>query len=174
MKRFSITLAAVAMVALACDQYGPTNPPSSGVNAPLFAGNGNGVVHKVSAGGADLDLADHTDANYSLNAVEHADGSVSGQYTDQFGQQDGGFHAEVNCLSVLGNNAWVSGIIKSGTSGGVDLAGLPVITRVADVGTSANDPPDLVSFSFIGVAIPCTARPNLPLFPMTDGQVKVD
>jgi hypothetical protein len=133
----------------------------------------DGVVHQVSVGGHDQDPAGHTDANFSLVAVQHGDGSVTGQWTDQFGQGQGGIHVQINCLSVQGNEAWVSGIISSGNSAGVDLTGLPVITRVQDNGKSANDPPDAISFSFIGVATPCTAQPNLPLFPMTDGQVTV-
>jgi hypothetical protein len=134
----------------------------------------NGVVNRVSVGGHDLDIAGQTDANFSLVAIEHADGSVSGQWSDQFGQGDGGVHVEVNCLLVVGNQAWISGIITSGSAGGVDFTGLPAITRVADLGKSANDPPDAISFTFIGVAAPCTAQPNLPLLPMTDGQVTVN
>jgi hypothetical protein len=42
------------------------------------------------------------------------------------------------------------------------------------VGTSANDPPDEISFSFVGALRRCTAHQNFPLFPMSDGQVKVD
>ena len=133
-----------------------------------------GVVHHVSVGGHDQDPAGHTDANFSLVANQYSDGSVRGEYSDQFGQGQGGFHAQVNCVSVVGNEAWVSGIITSGTFGGVNLAGLPVITRVQDNGRSANDPPDAISFSFIGVAAACTTQPNLPLFPMTDGQVTVN
>ena len=178
MKRISIMLAAVALAALACQQAAPTAPTASNsVRTPLFANeanNGNGVLHKVSAGGADVDFAAHTDANFSLTAVEHGDGSVTGEWTDQFGQGQGGIHAAVNCLLVAGNQAWISGVITSGNAGGVDLTGLPVVTRVADLGRSANDPPDLISFSFVGNPTPCTAAPNLPLFPMTDGQVTID
>ncbi len=76
-------------------------------------------------------------------------------------------------MFVAGNQAWISGIIKQGTFNGVDLSGLPVITRVQDNGDSANDPPDAISFSFIGNATPCTAAPPLQLVPMTDGQVQV-
>lgn len=133
----------------------------------------DGVLHQVSVGGHDQDPTGHTDANFSLVAVQHGNGSVTGQWTDQFGQGDGGIHVQVNCLFVQGNEAWVSGIISSGNVGGVDVAGLPVVTRVQDNGKSANDPPDAISFSFIGNATPCTAAPNLPLVPMTDGQVTV-
>jgi len=134
----------------------------------------DGVTHKVSVGGPDQDAADHTDANFSLTAVQHADGTVTGEWTDQFGQGQGGIHAQVNCLSVEGNTAWISGIITSGTVNGVDVTGLPVITEVQDNGKSANDTPDQISFSFIGNATSCKVEPPLPLSPMTHGQVTVN
>jgi hypothetical protein len=133
----------------------------------------DGVVHQVSVGGPDQDVTAHTDANFSLVAIQYGDGHVSGQWTDQFGQGQGGIHVAVNCVFVAGNQAWISGIITQGNINGTDLSGLPAITRVQDNGKSANDPPDTISFSFIGVATPCTAAPPLPLFPMTDGQVTV-
>ena len=133
----------------------------------------DGVVHFASVGGHDQDPAGHTDANFSLVAVMHGDGSVTGEWTDQFGQGQGGIHVQINCLFVQGNEAWVSGTITSGNLSGADLSGLPAITRVRDNGKSANAPPDQISFSFIANATPCTAAPNLPLFSMTDGQVTV-
>jgi len=139
--------------------------------APALA---QGVIHHVSVGGPDTDGANHTDANFSLHANQYADGSVKGEWTDQFGQGDGGIHVQINCLLVQGNEAWVSGTITSGTVAGVDVTGLPVVTRVQDNGKSANDPPDQISFSFVGNATPCTAAPNLPLNPMTHGQVTVN
>lgn len=174
MKRFTITLAALALVAVACQQSGPTTPSAGSIGTPLFSNNGNGVVHRVSAAGHDLDLTEHTDANFSLTAIEYGDGSVSGQWTDQFGQGEGGFHAVINCLSVVGNQAWVSGVITSGGVPGFDLTGFPVATRVSDNGVSANDPPDQISFSFIGNPFPCTAHRPFVLLPMTDGQVTVN
>jgi len=133
----------------------------------------DGVLHSVSVGGHDQDPAGHTDANFSLVAIQHGNGSVTGEWTDQFGQGQGGIHVQINCLFVQGNEAWVSGIVSSGNFNGADLSGLPCITRVKDNGKSANDPPDQISFSFIGNAAACTTAPNLPLFPMTDGQVTV-
>jgi len=137
------------------------------------AARADGVLHHVSVGGPDQDPTNHTDANFSLVAIQYGDGSVKGEWTDQFGQGQGGIHVQINCLFVQGNEAWVSGIISSGSFNGADLSGLPVVTRVQDNGKSANDPPDAISFSFIGNATPCTATPNLPLSPMTDGQVTV-
>jgi hypothetical protein len=175
MKRLSVTIAALTLVSLGCDPSAPTTPTSmSARGGPLFAREGNGVVHRATVGGHDADLFGNTDANFSLVAIEHGDGRITGQWTDQFGQGEGGIHVAVNCLRVVGNNAWVSGIVTSGNFQGVDLTGLPAITRVADFGKSKNDPPDAISFSFVGVAIPCTAAPPLPLLPMTDGQVRVE
>jgi hypothetical protein len=77
-------------------------------------------------------------------AIQYADASVSGQFIDRF--WDGrGFHAVIDCLYVDGNEAWVSGLITSGW-----LAGEPVSARVRDNGTSANDPPDQISYSHAG------------------------
>src|SRR5678816_3416673 len=114
-------------------------------SAPALA---DGVQHFVSVGGPDQDATNHTDANFSLVAIQHSDGTVTGQWADQFGQGQGGIHVQINCLFVQGNEAWVSGFITSGTFNGADLTGLPVITRVQDNGDSANDPSDAISFSF--------------------------
>jgi hypothetical protein len=142
------------------------------------------VVHTVSAGGPDACVAfgaEHPgcDGNFSLTAIQYADGSVSGQYTDRFARGDG-FHAVIDCLVVEGNQAWVSGVITQGTftdpdTGEVfDLAGLYVWTTVVDNGTSANDPVDEISFSFIDVVpTPCTETPDAPLLAAPEGQVTV-
>jgi hypothetical protein len=135
------------------------------------AARADGVQHVVSVGGPDQDATNHTDANFSLVAIQYGDGSVKGQWTDQFGQGQGGIHVAINCLFVQGNQAWVSGFVTSGTFNGADLSGLPVITRVQDNG--GGNTPDAISFSFIGNAAACTTAPNLPLVPMTAGQVNV-
>ena len=133
------------------------------------AAHAQGVQHIVSVGGPDQDPTAHTDANFSLVAVQYADGSVTGQWTDQFGQGQGGIHVAINCLFVQGNDAWVSGFITTGNFNGADLSGLPVITRVQDNGKTG----DAISFSFIGNPAACTTAPPLALVPMTAGQVTV-
>ena len=119
------------------------------------------------------------DGNFSLTAIQRADGSVSGQYTDRFARGDG-FHAVVDCLVVEGNQAWISGVITSGrftdpdTQEVFDLAGLHVFTRVQDNGISANDPPDQISFSFFDTEpIPCTEMFDVDLLDAPEGQVTV-
>lgn len=173
-------LAVPVALAVACNE--PTTPlavrsdQSSLGSILASAQSSNAVIHRVSVGGSDQDVTLNTDANFSLIASQKADGSVQGEWSDQFGQGQGGVHVDVNCLVVQGNQAWIGGIIRSGSTGqgGVDLSGLAALTRVADLGTSANDAPDAISFTFIGLAVQCTARPNLPLFAMTGGQVTVN
>lgn len=137
------------------------------------------ILHRVSAGGPDACIAlgaDHPgcNANYSLNAIQNADGSVKGEYTDQFGNGDGGFHAQVDCLSVVGNTAWIGGIVTNGTWGGTDITGRRVVTRVQDNGNSANDPPDNISYSYlVADTFSCTTNFSSPWLAAPQGQVKV-
>ncbi|PYP35938.1 MAG: hypothetical protein DMD48_13615 [Gemmatimonadetes bacterium] len=179
MKTAWFALPAVAF-AVACNEpnapNAPNAPASSIGSISASATSNSAVIHRVAVGGSDQDATLNTDANFSLVALEKGDGSVSGEWTDQFGQGQGGVHVDVNCLVVQGNQAWIGGIIRSGGTGvgGVDLSGLPALTRVADLGASANDPADAISFTFIGRAVQCTAQPNLPLLAMTGGQVTVN
>jgi hypothetical protein len=136
-----------------------------------------GPVHKVSVGVPDFCDVPTTaqnpgcNANFSIEAQQLADGSARGNYTDQFGHGNGGFHAVVDCVSVSGNKAWVSGIVKSGT---YNLNGR-IITEVVDNGTSAKDPPDTITYSYIAsLNFNCKTQPNLlPQVAVPKGQVKV-
>ena len=150
-----------------------------GVALATAASAGGKPLHHVSVGGPDACEAfagtgPGCDANFSLTAIEFNDTTVNGHYTDQFGHGNGGFHAVIDCLVVINNEAWVSGIITHGTLAGFgDLTGVPVAARVVDNGRSKNDPPDQISFSNIGDSRPCTAMVPYGLFDMPDGQVKV-
>jgi hypothetical protein len=135
------------------------------------------IVHRVHVGGPDAcagwGLPPGCDRNFSLVAMEHADGSVSGQWDDQWPGY-GGFHAVIDCLHVVGNEAWVSGVITHGYAEWYgDLAGLPVSARVVDNGTTANDPPDQISFTE-GDGAPCDAQLEYDLFDFPQGQVVVE
>jgi hypothetical protein len=70
---------------------------------------------------------------------------------------------------VVGNDAWLSGLITNPNF----LAGLPAITRVRDNGTSATDPADQVSLTFINIGVTCNDQPDLALRDLINGQVTV-
>lgn len=143
----------------------------------------NGVSHQIHVGGPDIcsdfGFKPGCDKNFSLTAVQFADGSVRGQYVDRFGGRGGqGFHATLNCLHVVdlgfGKIAWVSGIISKGMSGDDDVAGQPVWTAAIDLATAANDEPrDIISFSVIGDPTPCYEEPNFVGFQAFQGQVTI-
>lgn len=165
-----IALAAVGLLAVACDRPTATAPTvtASTVDHPLLSARGNGVVHQVSVGGSDA-VPPGTDANFSLLAIQHADGSVSGQWSDQFGHGNGGLHVVVNCVNVDGHRAWISGTI----TGPSPYAGMAVITEVVDNGTSVHDPADQITYTFEDTYGGCVAGPDLPLSAISNGQVKV-
>ncbi|MDX1687946.1 MAG: hypothetical protein R3248_08180 [Candidatus Promineifilaceae bacterium] len=136
-------------------------------------------VHAVHAGGPDAceawGLAPGCDANFSLVAIEHGDGSVTGQWSDQFGGGDGA-HIAIDCLAVDGNQAWFSGLITQETISGTGAyVGLRVAARVVDNGTSANDPPDQISYITFDLGnTACAEQPEYQLFDVSQGQVRVD
>ena len=135
----------------------------------------NTIAHTVKAGGPDACAAfgdrPGCDGNYSFSAILYADGSVTGQFTDRFSGGNG-IHGVVDCVSVEGNEAWVSGVITQGDFEGDDLAGLPFSTRVVDNGSSATDI-DLISTSHTGDETSCLEQADFDLLPTAPGNVVV-
>jgi len=133
MKRVFLPL--VAIVAFGCSEE-PTDvvldvePQSAARPAggpPPEAGAG-GIIHSVRGSGHIthfvLDAAGARRV-FSFTAQEHADGTVSGQFQvtimeSAFGSLNPAItrldQAEVTCLSVVGNRAWVGGVAKSSSN----------------------------------------------------------
>ena len=138
----------------------------------------NPVIHRVTAGGNDLCAAfgqnQGCDGNYSLVAIQKADGTVMGQWQDTWPGGGNGIHVNINCMYVEGNMAIVAGYVTNGGYDEEDYTGLYVITKVIDNGTSNDDIPDQMTY-------PYTAPPDFceypgwtpPMFDLTTGQVKV-
>jgi hypothetical protein len=143
------------------------------------ASAGSPVVHRVSAGGPDICVGvgkkPGCDANFSLVALQRADGTVSGQISDQFAGRIGGYHAVITCLSFSqdGPEAWIGGVVTHGSYLGQDMTGFPFVLRVRDNGTSANDPADQISLPIEGGPGACTEQLDLHLFDAPRGQVKI-
>jgi hypothetical protein len=142
------------------------------------------VAQHVSVGGPDVCVSSFgthpgCDANFSLTATIFADGGMSGEYSDRF-SRGLGFHAVIDCVSIVGNEAWVSGWIVRGivpdlvTGEPVDVTGWPVAARVRDNGTSANTPADQISWSQIGDPTSCIEHGDYPLFDTPQGQVVIN
>ena len=144
------------------------------VITPAAVARGGRPAHIVSVGSNDIFLVPPGgDGNFSLIAIEAADGSVSGQWHDSTGR--GSFlHMEVSCLSVNGNEAWVSGTITNASPDFAAAIGTPAKTRVRDNGRSNTEAEDEIgSTSPTASADDCLAEEPLALFEINDGQVKV-
>lgn len=173
MRTLTVPLLSAASLLIACDLTTPVPTALKPPTVLLAIGKGNGILHRVSVGSHDFGIfKPGTDANDSMIAIEHADGSVSGQWIDQFGHGNGGVHVAVNCLEVDGNQAWISGIVTQ--SPAEEDIGLTAATRVVDNGTSTKDPPDQISFTRIDPPFDCHARRPMLLFDLSGGEVKVD
>ena len=117
----------------------------------------NPIVHRVIAGGPDACLAIYNaphpgcDGNWSFEAIEYADGTVKGQYSDRFANGNG-MHAVIDCLVVVGNRAWVSGTVTQLRIDGDDwthTSAFLFVASVEDNGTSAGDPVDRISTTWV-------------------------
>jgi len=113
------------------------------------------------------------DQKYSFNALSTGDlsqarGQVEVHYI-RFTGEEIMVHAEVTCLSVVGDQAWVGSRRTRVVVDGQEVpeaVGLPMIFRVRDLG-EGNDATDLASLVFFppagGDLAHCTTRPNFPI-----------
>jgi hypothetical protein len=168
-------------VAFGCSESAA--PPTAQSDGPTMqASVGSQVVHSASAGSPDIcsSVGDKPgcDANFSLTAIQYADGSVTGQWVDRTSQVNGGggVHVAVNCLNVIDNRAYISGVITQGNS---DQIGQLALTKAVDNGRSTKDPRDEISITitFPGLDVDCNGAPAfdgvIPLFAIPQGQVVV-
>lgn len=146
------------------------------------------IVNVIHAGGSDIEDPDLPgsgpgfDKNYSLVAVKFADGTASGKLIDRYAGGGGlGLKADIDCVHVVGNTAWLSGIITQGQTldadgNPVDITGYYVRTRVQDNGNN-NDPanPDRVAFTQFrsSAPFPCANMFSSTFWDMPGGQVTV-
>jgi hypothetical protein len=144
MSRVPVVLAAIVLC-LACADSG--SAPTALVAGPITLANSNAIVHRASGGGK-LDLAVFNVPNeqYGFTALVDAAGNAKGQVHANFSIPDVTFHAEVDCLAVQGNEAWIGAVTTT------DNAEFPEGThfafKVRDNGEGADDPPDEMSFFF--------------------------
>lgn len=125
-------------------------------------------VHMASGGGT-------VDVNGALSTIAftaHVDaaGAVNGQAQFQLRDQDLRLHVDVDCLSVLGNEAWIGGVVT--LSNDPTRVGTRVLWRVQDNGEGGGAI-DQTSLPVPGTPGDCLQQPALPLVPWTNGNVQV-
>jgi hypothetical protein len=164
-----------AALSSACD--GPvTHPLATSAGSSM---NEAGVVQ--SAGGGAHRWTGGQPFILSFEANKRADGTVTGRYHVDFKVLSARFDVVVTCLSVVGNRAWVGGIIEKTDSPLVQV-GTSSYFWVIDRGEGANGgiaPPDIISALILN-DVPnaelqfCADRPvALPSRPIDDGNIRV-
>jgi hypothetical protein len=177
-------MAVALILSLSCDKtpepLGPERGSTSDVTA-LMAMGGTATGHAVVQG---TPVQNVLDQRYSFSAVSTdvfptAMGQVDVHYV-RFTGQELRVHADVTCLSVVGDQAWVGAEISRLVVDGAalpDFVGAPMIFRVLDVGEDENatDLASLVSFPGPGGDIAhCTTRPDFPILrESTIGNIQV-
>lgn len=117
-------------------------------------------VHWVSGGGKlDVSFLGVPNEQYGFTARVDAFGNASGEVHADFSSPDVTIQGVVECLSVVGTEAWI-GVRFTKT----DLAGIPVgsrwIFKVKDNGQGKGSPPDQMSY-FFGWAGGSCANPGI-------------
>lgn len=111
---------------------------------PSASGGSHLVTHNVF-GLQTLELQD-----FGFNAKITSDGSADGWFTYRDVEDGTPFSANgpVTCLTVVGNDAWIGGIIRS--SNDPTVVGLGAWWHVTDNGEASGAPADITTFLGIG------------------------
>jgi hypothetical protein len=88
--------------------------------------------------------------NFGFNAKIKPDGVADGWYT--YREVDDGVPISVDgpvtCLTVIGNEAWIGGVVRSSSDS--SIVGMGSWWHVTDNGEGANAPPDITTFLGVG------------------------
>ena len=133
-----IWVAVFALALCACSAESSAVSP----DLPLEAAFSGRPVAKVTGSGH-FHLANGDLRTFSFNARERADGSVSGQFQINNRAFPAHAHGRVTCMTVIGNDAWLGGIIES--SSNPTLVGLVSRWQVEDNGQGQAASPDRIN-----------------------------
>ena len=128
-------------------------------------------VHRASGGGT-IEYGG-TLNTHAFTAQIDADGNVKGQASFQLRYIHTTIHAEVNCLAVVGNDAWIGGTVTRSSNPAVVGVGLNILFRVQDNGEGDAAPRDMSSQLVWGAVPSCNTTPPLGLIEWTNGNVQV-
>lgn len=133
------------LVLTGCESIsGPDGPQPSSTAVVAFSEgvetSATGAGHFVQANG---ELR-----KFSFSAVKQADGGVSGQYQLVAGNGDLVAHGHVECLTTIGNEAWIGGPLERNNVGAPFDSGW---LRVADNGDGGSGTADGISLLVVAV-----------------------
>ena len=175
---FRVAWSIVAVLSLAaCSGKPPAAPSFAGPTESSTALSGvvesaSGSAHRIRP------LPDGELWVLTFNAEKRADGTVVGQAHIDRKDLDAAWDVEVTCMSVVGNRAWIAGIVRN-ARGAIPRDGTVSYFYVTDNGEGSDGPLDRAS----GIRINdlpgqdqvfCTGRPlTLPDSEIAHGNVQV-
>ena len=114
---------------------------------------------------------------YGFNAQADADGIAKGQFQIHHRDVGDGFstHGYVNCLNVIGNVAWIGGIVTKSDYELIAPVDGTMLIMVVDNGEGFADPPDEISSASYDIfeADACLRQPAGIGLEFTNGNIQV-
>lgn len=183
-------VATLAMIFLACSGSGEAvQGPDVTPQASLAGG-----VSAAATGSGHVKRPDGSIRKFTINAVKHANGGVSGNYDLELGPlqllKDDGitppllrFHGTITCMTVIGNSAYLGGEVRSHQNGELffgrdDFTGVAI--ELIDHGEGPQAAPDEISSLFVYFPeTPSTPQDYCddptpgPVFPIDQGNISV-
>ena len=89
----------------------------------------------------------HTSREFAFSALEHADGTVTGQWSATNQVLGARAHGAITCFTIVRNAVWIGGLIEA-FSCNPSRVGLDAVWRVVDNGHDAHAAPDQISRPF--------------------------
>ncbi len=163
-----------ATATTACES--PTEQTSSVVRSPMLERSASAPVHMLTGGGkTDLSAFELPPETYAFSAMVDAAGSVRGQAEMKLSDPLVNLHAQITCLAVEGNSAWVGGVVTHSSDPSLVAEGTPFWTQVQDNGAGHASAPDRIGFIRLGVpASVCNEMRLRPVpFAFTEGNLQV-
>ncbi|MEO5799928.1 MAG: hypothetical protein ABIZ70_11040 [Gemmatimonadales bacterium] len=159
MKRVCTVLAGCTLLLAACNSS-PTAPESA-TSAVSEMAAANDKAPKLTGTGDHTRIVAGVSAltSFSFTAIGEADGSAKGHYDYNFRAAGFEVRGPVTCISQVGNQVWVGGIVEDVVTDNPDfevLKGLEMWWRSTDNGEGANAPPDMTTglgFGFAGSTV---------------------
>jgi hypothetical protein len=137
-------------------------------------------IHESAIGHAEfVNPATGNRTRYSVSAIRHQDGTVSGEFEIHAFGPTGAFllesHVAITGMTITGNIARIGGVVTETRGAGAPVGTEGFIT-IVDNGETVNDPPDLASPAGVGpgtATAHCTTGLMRPMFPMERGNIQV-
>ncbi len=114
-------------------------------------------------------------STFVFNAIRHKNGTVNGHLVYHFRGGNISIKMDIDCLTIVGNNAIMSGVVTQVNGDSVPgfiFVGQRGEFQVEDNGEGGDDPPDLISDLFLFPGANCGLTTGAPYLPI-DGNIQV-